>query len=48
MAERGDDLLAGGVEAGLRKVVAEEVDRGDERLRLERASSRAGLAKLSP
>ena len=36
MSERGDDLLAGGVEAGLRQVVAEEVDRGDQGLRLER------------
>ncbi len=36
MAERGDDLLAGGVESGLGQMVAEEVDGGDERLGLER------------
>ena len=36
VAERLDDLPARGGEAGLRQVVAEEVDRRDERLRLER------------
>ena len=40
VAERGDDLLAGGREAGLRQVVAEQVDRGDQRLRLERQQAR--------
>ena len=38
--QRGDDLLPGGRQAGLRQVVAEQVDRGDQR--------RAGRAKLSP
>ena len=41
VAERRDDLVAGRVEALLRQVVAEEVDRGDERLRLERQQPRA-------
>ena len=40
VAERGDDLLARGVEAGLRQVIAEEVDRGDQRLGLERQQPR--------
>ena len=40
VAERGDDLLAGGAEAGLGQVVAEQVDRGHQRLRLQRQQAR--------
>ena len=36
LAQRGHDLVAGGGEAALGQVVAEQVDRGDQRLRLER------------
>ena len=43
VAERFDDLLAGGLQAALGQVVAEEVDRRDQRLRLERQQpGRAG------
>ena len=47
VAERLDDLRAGALQAALRQVVAEEVDRRDQRLRLERQQAR-GRAKLSP
>ena len=47
VAERVDDLRAGGLQAGLRQVVAEEVDRRDQRLRLQRQQP-GGRAKLSP
>ena len=40
MAERRDDLLAGALQARLRQVVAEQVDRRDQRLRLERQQAR--------
>ena len=40
VAERGDDLLARALQAALRQVVAEEVDRRDQRLRLERQQAR--------
>src|SRR6186997_3338304 len=40
MAERGDDLLPRAREAALRKVVSEQVDRGNECLRLEGEQSR--------
>ena len=40
MAERLDDLLAGALQAALRQVVAEEVDRRDQRLRLQRQQPR--------
>ncbi len=43
MAERADDLLAGADQPALRQVVAEQVDRRDERLRLER--KQAGRAR---
>ena len=43
MAEGFDDLLAGALQAALGQVVAEEVDRRDQRLRLERQQpGRAG------
>ena len=40
MAERLGDLATGALQPGLRQVVAEQVDRGDERLRLEREQAR--------
>ena len=40
VAERADDLGAGGLQAALRQVVAEEVDRRDQRLGLERQQPR--------
>ena len=40
MTERRDDLAAGADQAALGQVVAEEVDRGDQRLRLQRQQSR--------
>ncbi len=40
VAERGDDLGAGALQAALRQVVAEEVDRGDQGLGLERQQPR--------
>ena len=40
VAERLDDLLAGALQAALRQVVAEEVDRRDQRLRLQRQQPR--------
>ena len=40
VAERVDDLLARVLQVGLRQVVAEEVDRRDQRLRLQRQQPR--------
>ena len=40
MAERLDDLRPGALQAALGQVVAEEVDRGDQRLRLQRQQPR--------
>ncbi len=45
MAERLDDLRAGGQQAGLGQVVAEEVDGRNERLRLQRQQPR-GLGEV--
>ena len=36
MTQRSDDLLARGGQAGLRQMIAEQVDRRDQRLRLQR------------